>query len=38
MTITLGGWLFLILAWGSIIGLSLFCMIKVLRSEKDKEK
>lgn len=38
MTMTTGGYIFLILAWGSIVGLAAYCMFKVLRGEKDKQK
>jgi len=29
--VTAGGWLFLILSWGSITGLLIFCFAKILR-------
>jgi hypothetical protein len=28
---TFGGWIFLILSWGVIIGLVIFCIYKVLK-------
>lgn len=33
--LTLAGWLFLIVAWGGVIGLSAFCFVKVMTGEKD---
>ncbi len=34
---TTGGWIFLILAWGSILTLSSYCIIKVLINEGKTE-
>ncbi len=38
MTITAGGWVFLIAAWGCILALSVYCTIKVLTSKQDKHE
>jgi len=38
MTMTTGGWIFLVLAWSCILGLVLFCMTKVLRGKQDKHE
>jgi hypothetical protein len=29
---TPGGWIFLILGWSGVIGLALFCLVRVWRS------
>lgn len=31
---TLGGWVLLILSWGAIIGLGVFCLVMMVRSGK----
>lgn len=33
--LTTAGWIFLIMAWGGVIGLTVFCFVKVLTGEKD---
>lgn len=33
--LTASGWIFMIMAWGSVIGLTIFCLVKVLSGEKD---
>jgi hypothetical protein len=33
-----GGWLMLIVAWGSIISLTAFCFSRVLRSQGSQDK
>jgi glycerol uptake facilitator-like aquaporin len=30
------GWVFLLFAWGFIIGLTVFCFAKVFKAEKTK--
>ncbi len=32
---TPGGWIFLLLSWGFILGLTVFCFWKVLRKKDD---
>lgn len=38
MRLTWAGWLFLITAWGSIGGLTAFCMWKVLTTTEKKKR
>jgi hypothetical protein len=33
---TIGGWILLIAAWGGIIGLTLWCIIRVLRTPRQE--
>jgi len=33
--LTIGGWIFLCIAWGCIISLNIFCYSKILREKKD---
>lgn len=33
---TTGGWIFMILAWGMIIGVMAFCYTKVMRDRDDQ--
>jgi len=35
--LTLPGWLFLIFAWGSIIGMTIFCFWRILMSQRERE-
>lgn len=30
---TAGGWILMIVAWGSILGLTIWCIVRVLTSE-----
>jgi hypothetical protein len=32
---TTGGWIFLLIAWGSIITLVLYCYIKIITDKSD---
>ena len=34
---TIGGWVMLILSWGFILGLSVFCFARVLASKADNK-
>jgi len=38
MGLTLGGIIFLSVAWGSIILLSAYCFYKVIKSEREEKK
>ncbi len=38
MGLTLGGIIFLSVAWGSIIILSVYCFYKVIKSEREDKK
>ena len=35
--LTAGGWLFFLLAWGLIVGLTLFCFRKLLKTQNRKK-
>lgn len=35
--LNLGGWVFILIAWGSIIGLTIFCFKRVLVTHNDKK-
>jgi hypothetical protein len=35
--LTTGGWIFLILAWGSIISVTVFCLRRILRAQGREE-
>jgi len=35
--LNLGGWIFILIAWGSIIGLTIFCFKRVLVTHNDKK-
>lgn len=37
MTLTTGGITFMVVAWGLIIGLCAYCMVKVLRKQKPSD-
>jgi len=34
---TFGGWIFMLLTWGIITGLMVYCYTKVIRSDIDKD-
>lgn len=34
---TLGGWIFMLTAWGAILALGVFCFTRVLRSDKPMD-
>jgi hypothetical protein len=34
---TTGGWVMLILSWGLILGLTVFCFVRVLTSKADSD-
>ncbi len=34
---TAAGWIFLILSWGVIIGLTIFCFVKVIISVRNEK-
>ncbi len=36
MGLTTGGWIFLIIAWGCVISLTVYCFTRVLKSEKER--
>jgi hypothetical protein len=35
-TLSIGGWIFLILAWVFILGLNVFCFVKLLREKPEQ--
>ncbi len=38
MTITPGGWVFMVAAWAGIFGLASYCLFKVIFRGKDKHE
>jgi hypothetical protein len=36
--LNLGGWIFLIAAWGSILAITIFCFWRVLESGQNKKE
>ncbi len=35
--LSVGGWIFLTMSWGFIIGLTVWCFVKLLATNKPKE-
>jgi hypothetical protein len=33
--VTIGGWILLVVAWAAILGLTGWCILKVLRADKE---
>lgn len=36
--LNLGGWIFIIVAWGSILGVTIFCFKRVLGTHNQKDE